>query len=186
MVAMPMSLSVSMGKLAAPSSRPEKYACRRPGLGTHSAGAGRRFQVDVEMGRVLFQKAQQRLPFLAHCRGVGLGQRHEWRESQRRQTAFALGPPGAADKAIDDEGGAYAQIPLHLDQIAVLVCQHPRPVRVGKEEIVKLWQEAGWSGDIFLWPGSVRQIEEFLAPFIAEDAQSRSQRFHHRFERLQP
>ena len=161
-----------------------KTVCRWP-LGRRSAESSATLCADLEMRRVRLpgNAAVPPLPRPAPPRR-GWDSGTNGARDIVAEAALSLRPPGAADETVEQEGRAHAQISLHLDQVAVLVRQDPRAVRVREEQVVELRQEARWRRGVFCWPGSIRQIEELLALRSPKNTQLRPQRFQDRFQCL--
>ena len=78
--------------------------------------------------------------------------------------------PDSSYKAIDQKGREHARA-AWKDERAIRICYDAASIVMGKDQIVKIWQEADRGGLIRFRQRSTRHIKEFSPLLVAERGQ---------------
>src|SRR5205814_250412 len=94
----------------------------------------------------------------------------KWLDQQLCSRCGALDLPDSRYKAINEKGWKHHRV-AWKDDGAVLICYDALAIVVGKEKVVKIWEEADRCGSLRFRQWSTWQIEEFAPLFVAKGGQ---------------
>src|SRR5439155_19753592 len=113
---------------------------------------------------------QKALAFLSHLLAHLLRKGLKWLDQQLCSRRGPLDLPDSSYKAIDQKSREHARA-AWKDERAIRICYDAASILMGKDQIVKIRQEANRRGLICFRQRSAQHIEEFSPLLVAERGQ---------------